>query len=364
MTSTLCGGFVWWWFGKWRSVLWWWQFRGRLAWEPRLGGLVDLVEFEDGVTNVGAALFKIAEAFSRGAFFFSTSVDLKTKGAGGGGAGREMMDSNKSLPAILTPKHFFGCFCDLFWQIRFFLYLFFRQVFGTQMWLSDLYDHICYQGNNLFGGEIKCVVGGWWWSLFYNGGIRNLILDYMLLKSLILVCRTASVIGDMRPPAVCTFWVFLFLFGQFLCEWASSYTTHFWFLVQFCALCPKPWHLKHCWIEGVILNSSTLKIMPVCWHINITEISASACFWSSHFIFMKGRSLPVLFDFILSASAWVILLKSSSSLKSSSVMLLDTPLKTFSFFPFPFLRLQSGIFFSLKSLKFKNLRGQRRRDCR
>ena len=67
---------------------------------------MDLVEVEDGVTNGGAALFKIVEAFSRGAFFFSTSVELKTKGAGGGGAGREMMDSDTSLPAILTPKHF------------------------------------------------------------------------------------------------------------------------------------------------------------------------------------------------------------------------------------------------------------------
>ena len=61
---------------------------------------MDLVEFEDGVTDGCAALFKIVEAFRRGAFFFSTSVELKTKGAGGGGAGREMMDSN------LTPKHF------------------------------------------------------------------------------------------------------------------------------------------------------------------------------------------------------------------------------------------------------------------
>ena len=100
------------------------------------------------------------------------------------------------------------------------------------------------------------------------------------------------------------------------------------FLVQFCALCPKPWHLKHCWIEGVILNSSTLKIMPVFWHISPPEISASTCFGLSHFTFMKGRSLPVLLDFILSASAWVILLKSSSCLKSSSDILLDTPLKT------------------------------------
>ena len=71
-----------------------------LRWGPRLGALVDLVEF--GVTNGGVALFKIVEALSGGAFFFSTSVELKTKGAGGGGAGREMMDSNTSLPAGKT----------------------------------------------------------------------------------------------------------------------------------------------------------------------------------------------------------------------------------------------------------------------
>ena len=61
-----------------------------------------LVVFEDGVTNGGTALFKTVEAFNRGAFFFSTSVELKTKGSGGGGAGREIIDSNTSLPAILT----------------------------------------------------------------------------------------------------------------------------------------------------------------------------------------------------------------------------------------------------------------------
>ena len=77
-----------------------------LRWGPRLGIFVDLVEFEDGVTDSDAALSKTVEAFSRGAFFFSTSVELKTKGAGGGGAACEMMDSNTSLPAILTLKHF------------------------------------------------------------------------------------------------------------------------------------------------------------------------------------------------------------------------------------------------------------------
>ena len=77
-----------------------------LRWGPRLGALVDLVEFDDGVTSCGVALFKTVEDLSGGALFFSTSVELKTKGAGGGGAGREIMESNTSLPWILTPRHF------------------------------------------------------------------------------------------------------------------------------------------------------------------------------------------------------------------------------------------------------------------
>ena len=109
-----------------------------LRWGPRLGALVDLVELEDGVTNCGVALFKIVEALIRGAFFFSTSVELKTKGAGGGGAGHEIMDSNTSLPLIFTPRHFLAVS-----EIRFNLDLFLRQVFSAQLWLSDLDYHIC-----------------------------------------------------------------------------------------------------------------------------------------------------------------------------------------------------------------------------
>ena len=73
--------------------------------------------------------------------------------------------------------------------------------------------------------------------------------------------------------------------------------------------------------------------MPVFWHINAPEMSASACFGSSHFILIKGRSLPDLLHAILSASAWVILLNSSSSLKSSIVTFVDTALNT-KIFPF------------------------------
>ena len=78
------------------------SFEEDLRCGPKLGVLVDLVELDKvGVT------FKTVEAL-RGAFFFSTSVELNTKGDEGGGAGREMIDSNTSLPSILTPEHFFA----------------------------------------------------------------------------------------------------------------------------------------------------------------------------------------------------------------------------------------------------------------
>ena len=86
------------------------SFEEDLHWVPKLGAFVVLVVFEDGVTNGATALFKTVEAFSRGAFFFSTSLELKTKGTDGGGAGHEIIDANTSLPAILTPRNFFGCF--------------------------------------------------------------------------------------------------------------------------------------------------------------------------------------------------------------------------------------------------------------
>ena len=82
------------------------NFEEDLHWEPEPGVLVDLTELDDVANGVLVTLLKIVEAL-RGAFFPSTSVELKTKGAGGGGAGREMIDSNTSLPSILTPKHFF-----------------------------------------------------------------------------------------------------------------------------------------------------------------------------------------------------------------------------------------------------------------
>ena len=65
---------------------------------------MDLVIFYDEA-NDGVAFLKIVEAL-RSTFFFSTSVELKTKGARGGEAGLEMIDSNTCLPSKFTPKHF------------------------------------------------------------------------------------------------------------------------------------------------------------------------------------------------------------------------------------------------------------------
>ena len=58
------------------------NFEEDLRWERKLGVVVDLVDLDDVANCVGVTLFKTVEA-SRGAFFFSTSVELKTKGAGG-----------------------------------------------------------------------------------------------------------------------------------------------------------------------------------------------------------------------------------------------------------------------------------------
>ena len=58
------------------------SFEEDLRLEPGLEVFVDLVEFGD-LANGGAALFKTIEAFIN-TFFFSTSVELKTKGGGGG----------------------------------------------------------------------------------------------------------------------------------------------------------------------------------------------------------------------------------------------------------------------------------------
>ena len=57
-------------------------------------------------------------------------------------------------------------------------------------------------------------------------------------------------------------------------------------------------------------------------------MSALACFVLSHLILIKGRSVPDILDLIRSTSSWVILLKSSSSLKAYIFTLLDTLVKT------------------------------------
>ena len=77
-----------------------------LRWKPRLGAFVDLVEFDDGVTSCGVALFKTIEALSGGAFFFSTSAELKAKGAGGGELAVKLWTQTLPCLGYLPPRHF------------------------------------------------------------------------------------------------------------------------------------------------------------------------------------------------------------------------------------------------------------------
>ena len=87
-----------------------------LRWEPRLGAFVDLVEFDDGVTSCGAALFKTVEALSRGAFFFSTSAELRTKVAGEGELAMKLW--TPTLPCLgYLPLDIFSSFCYLLREI-------------------------------------------------------------------------------------------------------------------------------------------------------------------------------------------------------------------------------------------------------
>ena len=56
-----------------------------------------------------------------------------------------------------------------------------------------------------------------------------MILDYMLPESLILVCRTASVVGDMRSSTICTFWVPFFSAWTAFVRMCFSTQNTFWF---------------------------------------------------------------------------------------------------------------------------------------
>ena len=77
------------------------NFEEDSCWEPKLRIFVDLVELDDVTNGVGVTLIKTVEAL-RGAFLFSTSMELNTKGAGEREAGREMIDS----------KHIFAFYID------------------------------------------------------------------------------------------------------------------------------------------------------------------------------------------------------------------------------------------------------------
>ena len=63
-------------------------------------------------------------------------------------------------------------------------------------------------------------------------------MDHMLPKSLILVRKAASVIGDMRPPTVCAFWDFFLCLDNF-CANDIHHTQHISVLSTILCLVPK-----------------------------------------------------------------------------------------------------------------------------
>ena len=153
-------------------------------------------------------------------------------------------------------------------------------------------------------------------------------------ECLIVLTRTVFVVDDMRSPIISTFW-FLFIFVRAVFT-RMCFTTHntFWFFGAVWCLVPKSLALETLLDRGrcpKFLNLENYACFLA--YKSPPEMSASACFGSSHFILINGRSLPDHLEVILSASARVILLNSSSSLKSSIITFVDTPLNT-KIFPF------------------------------
>ena len=82
-----------------------------------------------------------------------------------------------------------------------------------------------------------------------------------------------------------------------------SFTTHNTFLVfgTIWCLVSKTLALKTLLNRGCCTKFLDLGIYSCFWYISPPEMSTSACFGSLHLILMKGRSLPDLFYFVLSA---------------------------------------------------------------
>ena len=148
----------------------------------------------------------------------------------------------------------------------------------------------------------------------------------MLPESLILEGRTAFVVGYMRSSTICTCWFLFSLLGQFLLEWLL-HTQHISVFSYSLVSWPKTLAAETLLDRGFCPQFLDLENYACFLAYKPSRNECYSLFWLSLFILIKSMSLLELLDLILSASAWVILLKSSSSLKSSSLTLVDTQLK-------------------------------------
>ena len=105
----------------------------------------------------------------------------------------------------------------------------------------------------------------------------------MLPEGLILVSRTAFVVGDMRSPTIGTFWFPFFCLTVFV---GMSFTTHntFWFFGAVWYLVPKILALETLFDRRCCPKFLDLENYACFLAYKSPEMSASACFGSSHFI--------------------------------------------------------------------------------
>ena len=66
-----------------------------------------------------------------------------------------------------------------------------------------------------------------------------MVLDYMLPKCLVLAGGTVSVVGNMRSPAICTFWASFFFVRTVFVRMSFTKHNRFLFLGTIWCLVPK-----------------------------------------------------------------------------------------------------------------------------
>ena len=114
-----------------------------------------LVVLLGGVIN-----FSTVDAFGMVLETGLTLVLMNLNGAGGTGALREPIDSNRSFPVMSTFNIILAALETLRTMLDFRSRVSCFGFYVANLWLGDLYDHICYEFSKLLGCETKCLICG------------------------------------------------------------------------------------------------------------------------------------------------------------------------------------------------------------